>query len=47
MQAIYWYVPMGGTWWGTIQGKVSSWSSAGITAIWMPPSVNAKVVRIH
>jgi alpha-amylase len=38
MQAFYWNVPMGGTWWGTIQGKVSSWATAGITALWMPPS---------
>ncbi len=38
MQAFYWNVPMGGTWWGTIQGKVSSWANAGITAIWLPPS---------
>lgn len=37
MQGFYWDVPMGGTWWGNIQSKVSSWSTAGITSIWMPP----------
>jgi len=38
MQAFYWDVPMGGNWWGTIQGKVSSWANVGITALWMPPA---------
>ncbi len=37
MQAFYWDVPMGGTWYGTIQGKISSWKTAGVTALWMPP----------
>lgn len=37
MQAFYWDVPMGGTWWNTIQGKVSSWAGVGITSLWMPP----------
>ena len=38
MQAFYWDVPMGGTWWGVIQGKVSSWAGAGVTSLWMPPA---------
>ncbi|WP_462266883.1 alpha-amylase domain-containing protein [Mucilaginibacter sp.] len=38
MQAFYWDVPMGGTWWQTIQSKVSSWNTAGVTAIWLPPA---------
>jgi alpha-amylase len=38
MQAFYWNVPMGGTWWGNIQSKTSSWASAGITALWLPPN---------
>jgi len=38
IEGFYTNVPMGGTWWGTIQGKVSSWANAGITSIWMPPS---------
>lgn len=37
MQAFYWDVPAGGIWWNTVKGKVSSWSSAGITAMWLPP----------
>lgn len=38
MQGFYWDVPAGGTWWGVLQGKVSSWASAGITGVWLPPS---------
>lgn len=37
MQGFYWDVPMGGTWWGTVESKVASWSAAGITGIWLPP----------
>ncbi len=37
MQGFYWDVPMGGTWWGNVQGKVSSWAGAGITSVWLPP----------
>ncbi|MEE1899263.1 alpha-amylase [Flavobacterium rakeshii] len=42
MQAFYWDVPAGGTWWNTVQGKVSSWSSAGFDAIWLPPATKAQ-----
>lgn len=37
MQAFYWDVPMGGTWWDIIKSKTKSWSDAGIGAIWLPP----------
>lgn len=37
MQAFYWDVPSGGTWWDNLSGKVNSWSQAGIGAIWLPP----------
>ncbi len=42
MQAFYWDVPAGGNWWQTIQGKVQSWSNAGIDAIWLPPVSKAQ-----
>jgi len=37
MEGFYWNVPMGGTWWSTVQGKISEWASAGITSVWLPP----------
>jgi len=37
MQGFYWNVPMGGTWWSTVQGNISEWAGAGITSIWLPP----------
>ncbi len=37
MQAYYWDVPMGGTWWDNIRSKVDAWSDAGIGAMWLPP----------
>ncbi|EIM74098.1 cytoplasmic alpha-amylase [Nitritalea halalkaliphila LW7] len=37
MQAFYWDVPAGGTWWEHVESKVSAWSAAGITSIWLPP----------
>lgn len=42
MQAFYWNVPAGGNWWNTVKGKVNSWSSAGITALWLPPASKAQ-----
>ncbi|RZS93085.1 alpha-amylase [Aquimarina brevivitae] len=42
MQAFYWDVPAGGTWWNTIKAKTSSWSAAGIDAIWLPPVSKAQ-----
>ncbi|WP_299611147.1 alpha-amylase [uncultured Aquimarina sp.] len=42
MQAFYWDVPAGGTWWNVVKGKVSSWSDAGIDAIWLPPVSKAQ-----
>jgi len=39
MQAFYWDVPAGGTWWNTIRNKVDDWSNAGIDAIWFPFSM--------
>lgn len=42
MQAFYWDVPDGGNWWNTIEGKVQSWSDAGIDAIWLPPASKAQ-----
>jgi alpha-amylase len=42
MQAFYWDVPAGGTWWNTVSAKIPSWSSAGIDAIWLPPATKAQ-----
>ncbi|MEL6536857.1 MAG: alpha-amylase family glycosyl hydrolase, partial [Bacteroidota bacterium] len=42
MQAFYWDVPAGGTWWNTVRGKISSWNSAGISRIWLPPASKAQ-----
>ncbi|WP_452231479.1 alpha-amylase [Lacinutrix sp. MEBiC02595] len=42
MQAFYWDVPAGGTWWDTIDSKVQDWSNAGIDAIWLPPVSKAQ-----
>ena len=37
MQAFYWDVPAGGTWYETIENKIADWDAAGISAIWLPP----------
>ncbi|QXP61440.1 alpha-amylase [Olleya sp. HaHaR_3_96] len=42
MQAFYWDVPAGGTWWNTVKVKVQDWSDAGIDAIWLPPASKAQ-----
>ena len=42
MQAFYWDVPAGGTWWNTVKGKIASWDVAGISAIWLPPVSKAQ-----
>ena len=42
MQAFYWDVPAGGTWWNTVKTKVTTWSNAGIDAIWLPPASKAQ-----
>jgi len=42
MQAFYWDVPSGGTWWNTVNSKIDSWSAAGIDAIWLPPATKAE-----
>ncbi|OUS03163.1 alpha-amylase [Flavobacteriales bacterium 33_180_T64] len=42
MQAFYWDVPAGGTWWNTLDSKVADWSNAGIDAIWLPPVSKAQ-----
>ncbi len=42
MQAFYWDVPAGGIWWDSLQTKLSSWASAGIEAIWLPPAAKAQ-----
>jgi alpha-amylase len=42
MQAFYWDVPAGGTWWDTVNTKVADWSNAGIDAIWLPPVSKAQ-----
>lgn len=36
MQAFYWDVPSGGTWYDVIKGKVPTWATAGINKIWLP-----------
>ncbi len=42
MQAFYWDVPSGGTWWNTVKSKVTAWSNAGIDAVWLPPASKAQ-----
>ncbi len=42
MQAFYWDVPAGGTWWDHVATKVADWSNAGIDAIWLPPASKAQ-----
>ena len=42
MQAFYWDVPAGGTWWDSLETKMSDWSNAGIDAIWIPPASKAQ-----
>ena len=42
MQAFYWDVPAGGTWWNKVKNKAASWSNAGIDAIWLPPVSKAQ-----
>ena len=42
MQAFYWDVPAGGTWWNKVKSKVTSWSNVGIDAIWLPPASKAQ-----
>lgn len=36
MQAFYWDVTSGGIWWDSLQTRLNSWKSAGITALWLP-----------
>ncbi|HEX9151102.1 MAG TPA: alpha-amylase, partial [Flavobacterium sp.] len=42
MQAFYWDVPSGGTWWNTVNAKVTEWSNAGIGSLWLPPVSKAQ-----
>jgi len=42
MQAFYWDVPAGGTWWNVVKTKVDDWSNAGFNAIWLPPASKAQ-----
>lgn len=42
MQGFYWDVPAGGNWWDTLESKMADWSSAGITAVWLPPASKAQ-----
>ncbi|GAA0190018.1 alpha-amylase [Fulvivirga kasyanovii] len=42
MQAFYWDVPAGGTWYNTVKSKLASWDAAGISAIWLPPVSKAQ-----
>lgn len=42
MQAFYWDVPAGGTWWNTVNAKIPAWKNAGIDAIWLPPATKAQ-----
>jgi alpha-amylase len=42
MQAFYWDVPSGGTWWNTVKSKVTAWGNAGIGSIWLPPASKAQ-----
>jgi alpha-amylase len=42
MQAFYWDVPAGGSWYNTIENKIAGWDAAGISAIWLPPVSKAQ-----
>lgn len=42
MQGFYWDIPAGGTWWNTVTGKVTDWSNAGMSAVWLPPASKRK-----
>ncbi len=42
MQAFYWDVPAGGTWWNHLDTKVAGWANAGIESIWLPPASKAQ-----
>lgn len=42
MQAFYWDVPAGGTWYNTVKAKIMAWDAAGISAIWLPPVSKAQ-----
>ncbi|MCO4293517.1 alpha-amylase [Solitalea sp. MAHUQ-68] len=42
MQAFYWDVPAGGTWWNVVKGKVAAWNTAGFSSIWLPPASKAQ-----
>lgn len=42
MQAFYWDVPSGGTWWNTVNSKLTAWDNAGFSAIWLPPASKAQ-----
>lgn len=42
MQAFYWDVPSGGTWYNTVKGKLTAWDNAGFSAIWLPPAGKAQ-----
>jgi alpha-amylase len=42
MQAFYWDVPAGGTWWDVLSSKTAEWSNAGFNAIWLPPASKAQ-----
>lgn len=42
MQAFYWDVPAGGSWWDLLSTKVNDWSAVGINAIWLPPASKAQ-----
>lgn len=42
MQAFYWDVPAGGTWWNTVSSKLVSWKNAGIETVWLPPASKAQ-----
>ncbi len=42
MQAFYWDVPAGGTWWNTVNSKLTAWDNAGFSAVWLPPASKAQ-----
>ncbi len=42
MQAFYWDVPAGGTWYNTVKNKIAAWDAAGFSAIWLPPVSKAQ-----
>jgi len=42
MQAFYWDVPAGGTWWNVVKGKLNGWANNNVVSMWLPPVSKAQ-----